>query len=252
MLHGVRILRRGFSRLSRSGCEDPLSFDVGRRCAAAACQDAALSQGLLHTFSGKSSGTLHNRAGPLLRFLSWAKRRQMRPLPLTECDVYEFLLDLEDASAPSFGKALLSSIAFCKFVLGAEGFSDTLNSGRLVGLARSSFLKKRKRRQKPPLTVAMVKRLERLVVDEQENDVDRLCAGFLLCIYLRARYSDGQGLKGLMIDEPDCFMGPCSPQPSPASPSASPSPSPACSPSSAPQPSLGSRLQLGGGGLGAV
>ena len=55
----------------------------------------------------------------------------------------------------------------------------------------------------------MVKRLERLVVDEQENDVDRLCAGFfLLCIYLRARYSDGQGLKGLMIDEPDCFMGP--------------------------------------------
>ena len=189
--------------------EDPLSFDVGRRCAAAACQDAALSQGLLHTFSGKSSGTLHNRAGPLLRFLSWAKRRQMRPLPLRECDVYEFLLDLEDASAPSFGKALLSSIAFCKFVLGAEGFSDALNSGRLVGLARSSFLKKRKRRQKPPLTVAMVKRLERLVVDEQENDVDRLCAGFfLLCIYLRARYSDGQGLKGLMIDEPDCFMGP--------------------------------------------
>ena len=41
---------------------------------------------------------------------------------------------------------------------------------------------------------------------------------------------------------------PCSPQPSPASPSASPSPSPACSPSSAPQPSLGSRLQLGGWG----
>ena len=32
--------------------EDPLSFDVGRRCAAAACQDAALSQGLLHTFQG--------------------------------------------------------------------------------------------------------------------------------------------------------------------------------------------------------
>ena len=91
----------------------------------------------------------------------------MGPLPLRECDVYEFLIDLGDSSAPSFGKALLSSIAVCEFVLSAEGF-------RMLLIA-----------------------------------VGRLCAGFfLLCIYLCARYSDGQGLKGLLIDGPDCFVGP--------------------------------------------
>ncbi|CAE7242699.1 unnamed protein product, partial [Symbiodinium sp. CCMP2456] len=55
----------------------------------------------------------------------------------------------------------------------------------------------------------MVKRLERLVVDESENEVDRLCAGFFwVCIYLRARYSDAQGLKNLSVDEPEFFAGP--------------------------------------------
>ncbi|CAE7808661.1 unnamed protein product [Symbiodinium sp. CCMP2592] len=208
-VHLDKKLRAAIQKWVSIVLEDPLTFDVGRRCAAASCQDSAVSQGLLHTFSGKAAGTLHNRAGPLLRFVAWAKKRRLQPLPLREKDVYEFLLDLEDSSAPSFGKALMSSLAFCKFVLGAESFSDSLCSGRLTGLARASFLKKRKRRQKPPLTVAMVKRLERLVVDESDNDVDRLCAGFfLLCIYLRARYSDGQALMNLVLDEPDSFMGP--------------------------------------------
>ncbi|CAE7555695.1 SLC24A2, partial [Symbiodinium sp. CCMP2592] len=208
-VHLDKKLRAAIQKWVSIVLEDPLTFDVGRRCAAASCQDSAVSQGLLHTFSGKAAGTLHNRAGPLLRFVAWAKKRRLQPLPLREKDVYEFLLDLEDSRAPSFGKALMSSLAFCKFVLGAESFSDSLCSGRLTGLARASFLKKRKRRQKPPLTVAMVKRLGRLVVDESDNDVDRLCAGFfLLCIYLRARYSDGQALMNLVLDEPDSFMGP--------------------------------------------
>ena len=207
--HLERRLRAAIQKWVAIVFEDPLSFDVGRRCAASAGQDASIAQGLLHTFSGKAAGTLHNRAGPLLRFIAWAKSRQLKPLPLRECDLYEFLLDIEDDSAPSFGKALLSSVAFSKYVLGADTFLDALSSGRLIGLARSSFLKKRKRKQKPPLKVAMVKRLERLVVDESENEVDRLCAGFfLVCIYLRARYSDAQGLKNLSIDEPEFFASP--------------------------------------------
>ena len=46
----------------------------------------------------------------------------MRPLPLRECDVYEFLLDLEDSSAPSFGKALLSSIDSANLCWVPRGF----------------------------------------------------------------------------------------------------------------------------------
>ena len=172
--------------------EDPLSFDVGRRCALRPAGMLRFVRAYCIRFREKSSGTLHNRAGPLLRFLSWAKRRQMRPLPLRECDVYEFLLDLEDASAPSFGKALLSSIAFCKLVLGAEGLSDVLNSGRLVGLARSSFLKKKEEASQASFDCSY---------GQEAGATCRGRAGERCC-------SDGQGLKGLMIDEPDCFMGP--------------------------------------------
>ena len=132
--------------------EDPLSFDVGRRCAAFVGNDEAISQGLLHTFSGKSAGTLHSRAGPLIRFVAWAKARQCKPLPFSEALLYDFLLESESTCAPSFGKALMSALAFCKFVLGVENVSDVLSSGRFGGLARSMFLNKRKRRQKPPLT----------------------------------------------------------------------------------------------------
>ena len=188
--------------------EDPLSFDVGRRCAAFVGNDEAISQGLLHTFSGKSAGTLHSRAGPLIRFVAWAKARQCKPLPFSEALLYDFLLESESTCAPSFGKALMSALAFCKFVLGVENVSDVLSSGRFGGLARSMFLNKRKRRQKPPLTVDMVKALERLVISEREGDIDRLCAGFfLVCVFLRARYSDAQGLKNLAIDEPEGFAG---------------------------------------------
>ena len=188
--------------------EDPLSFDVGRRCAAFVGNDEAISQGLLHTFSGKSAGTLRSRAGPLIRFVAWAKARQRKPLPFSEALLYDFLLESESTCAPSFGKALMSALAFCKFVLGVENVSDVLSSGRFGGLARSMFLNKRKRRQKPPLTVDMVKALERLVISEREGDIDRLCAGFfLVCVFLRARYSDAQGLKNLAIDEPEGFAG---------------------------------------------
>ncbi|CAE7227529.1 unnamed protein product, partial [Symbiodinium natans] len=164
--------------------EDPLSFDVGRRCAAFVGNDEAISQGLLHTFSGKSAGTLHSRAGPLIRFVAWAKARQCKPLPFSEALLYDFLLESESTCAPSFGKALMSALAFCRFVLGVENVSDVLSSGRFGGLARSMFLNKRKRRQKPPLTVDMVKALERLVISEREglknlaiDDKDELLAG---------------------------------------------------------------------------
>ena len=93
-------------------------------------------------------------------------------------------------------------------MLGAVGFSDTLNSGRLVGLARSSFSKKRMRRQKPPLAWSWSRGLSGSLWTSMGTMWIGCVPAFLLCVYLRARYSDGQGLKGSMIDEPECFMGP--------------------------------------------
>ena len=63
---------------------------------------------------------------------------------------------------------------------------------------------KKKRVQKPPLTVAMVEDLERLVCESGGSFEDTIAAGFfLLCVFMRGRYSDCQNLQGLVVDSPD-------------------------------------------------
>ena len=69
------------------------------------------------------------------------------------------------------------------------------------GLLGAAFLQKRKKKPKPPLSVAMVKALENLVCSAAAPPGDRIVAGFfLVCVYARARFSDALHMEDLKVD----------------------------------------------------
>ena len=153
-------------------------------------------------FSGKATGTLHNRAGPVLRFIQWCNSNGIIPFPLFENHVYSFMNDVSKTAAPTFLRSFLVSLTFCNFVLGLTGANDVISSQRVQGCAREAYLGKRKLQQRPPLTVEQVKSLELYVADMMGSPRDVYAAGcFLLCIYMRARFSDMQHMCDLVADE---------------------------------------------------
>ena len=182
----------------------PLAFDVGRRFFTNhSLAPGGIHEMLKHVFAGKSAGTSHNRANPMLRYISWCGKRGYDAFPLEEEKCYEFALD-SDHAAPTFLRSFLVSVTFGHFVLGITGSADCMSSMRLQGIARQSFLRKRKRRQRQPLTADQVRKMELFVAGEiPGKDGDRLAAWFfLLCVYMRARYSDGLNLAKLELDCP--------------------------------------------------
>ena len=183
----------------------PLAFEIGRNFV---INSGTMANGLHETlhdvFAGKSSGTLHNRANPMIRFAAWCKANGYDPFPLDEDVCYRFALSSEH-SAPTFLRSFLVSITFSFHILGLTGGETCMKSSRLQGAARESYLRKRKREQRDPLTVEQVRKLELLACgDIPGGKTDRLAAWFFLtCVYMRARYSDGLNLTGLFIDCPE-------------------------------------------------
>ena len=183
----------------------PLAFEIGRNFVV---NSGTMANGLHETlhdvFAGKSSGTLHNRANPMIRFAAWCRANGYDPFPLDEDVCYRFALSSEH-SAPTFLRSFLVSITFSFHILGLTGGETCTKSSRLQGAARKSYLRKRKREQRDPLTVEQVRKLELLACgDIPGGKTDRLAAWFFLtCVYMRARYSDGLNLTGLFIDCPE-------------------------------------------------
>ena len=98
-------------------------------------------------------------------------------------------------------KSFLSSLNFSVHVLGLSEAAAASNSARVVGIARAAYLSKKKTVRRPPLTAKMVAALERLVCDAQASAIDRVCAGFfLICVFMRARYSDGLNMGCISVD----------------------------------------------------
>ena len=182
-----------------------IAFDLGRKLAAQQSPTReAFYEGLTHVFSGRSSGTLHNRAGPILRFVAWCNSVGVYPFPFMEQHCYDFARESKHCE-PTFLRSFLVSIAFCHYVLGLTGADVCRESLRLQGVARESYLTKRKRCHRDPLTVQQVRLMELLVCgDVAARLTERIGAWFfLVCIYSRARYSDGLNMCDIFIDCPD-------------------------------------------------
>ena len=179
----------------------PLSFDLGRRHSRDHPLGEELQVSLPNVFAGRSAETLHNRANPLLRFIAWHRAKGTAAFPIHEEAVYEFCKEYQVRGAPTFLKSFLSSLNFSVHVLGLSEAADASNSARVVGIARAAYLTKKKTVRRPPLTAKMVAALERLVCDSQASAIDRVCAGFfLICVFMRARYSDGLNMRCISVD----------------------------------------------------
>ena len=118
-----------------------------------------LRASLLDVFSQKASSTMAGRVGPLARYIKHCIGRQEEPFPMSESKAYAFLQDYAVHEAPTFARSFLSSLAFAKYTVGLR-MSDDVFSPRVKGLSAKLYLDKRKTRQRPPLTVDQVKKLE--------------------------------------------------------------------------------------------
>ena len=105
--------------------------------------------------------------------------------------------------SPTFLKSFISSLKICLRVMGLTEAKDVLSSVRIQGAAKAAFLKKRRTLRRPALTAAMVLALEEMIISKNATPADRVCAGFfLICIYMRARFSDGLNMGEFFVDQP--------------------------------------------------
>ena len=178
----------------------PLCFDLGRRWNRLDPLGASLAEGLKNVFADKATGTLHARAGALLRLVAWCHKSGLVPFPLREETVYQFMQS-STGTAPTFLRSLLVSFRFAHFVLGLTGADDVVTSQRVIGCAKLAYMQKRKLVQKEPLTVAMVAAMETYVCNYSQPARERFVIGcFLICAFMRARFSDMMNLVDFTAD----------------------------------------------------
>ena len=160
-----------------------------------------LKASLQDVFSQKSSATVSGRAGPLARYVKHCISCGIPPFPVSETGIYAFLQDYASHEAPTFARSFLSSLAFAKYTVSLQ-VGDEVFSPRVRGLSSKLYLDKRKTRQRPPLKVEHVRKLEAIATGSiQMEPADRVAAGFFLwALYARARYSDAQAAGALFCD----------------------------------------------------
>ena len=177
-------------------------FQLGRQWNRLTPLGPTICDGLKLVFAGKATGTLHNRVGPMLRYVHWCEVQHVAPIPLEEATVFSYMMSERETAAPTYLRSFLVAVRFCHHLLDLDGCLAILDSRRIQGCAKESYLKKRRTLRKDPLTVEMVQQLEALTGDSRFRPRDRVAAGcFLLCIYCRARFSDMQNLEPLILDE---------------------------------------------------
>ena len=165
-----------------------------------------LLESIADSLGAKATNTLHNRASPLLQYISFYKEKGKPCFPLHEFQVYDYLKACNNR-ASSFPRSLLLSINFADHHFGLHGAASVRASGRIKGLVEILYSQRKKLVQRPPLTVKQILHLEAIVHDEGRAVFDRLASGyFLFLTYGRLRYSDGLQVSSVMIDErPDGF-----------------------------------------------
>ena len=104
---------------------------------------------------------------------------------------------MADVAAPTERVAFYKAVLFARYTVGVDGALEVSASGRLKGVARLAFCKKRALLQRPPLRVDDVKRLEQILGDETSDRRARVAAGAcLFCPLARACYSDAHHVRG--------------------------------------------------------
>ena len=179
---------------------DPMSFTVARdyfRSKTMGFAKGELSSSVADALSVKATSTLRARVSHVLS----GSRRGVQSI------VYFYLEETQGKAAPTAFRSFLSSIAFCKFALGLLAADAVLSSVRVRGIAAKTYMDKRPLTQRDPLLVLEVEHLEKVLMDAGAVILDRIASGyFLFLVFGRARYSDGQRVTTLKLEQGGHFM----------------------------------------------
>lgn len=174
---------------------DPLTTQLGNSLLSSAgslVDETVIVQSFADAFAPKTTSTLVKRMSSLWRYGKWCMDNHLSPFNMKEDQVYRYLTQLRDAgSAPSAAESFIEAIHFLHPIVFIKCFGEGVTvSGRCKGLAKSELRRKRKRRQAPPLTVAMVRAMEKFVMENYTDHRGVICGHLLFCIYSCARWSD--------------------------------------------------------------
>jgi len=185
------------------------AFDIARQQATCHTMEFArggLLESVKDSLGTKASSTLHSRAGPILQYIQFCEDRGLQAFPLIEPVVYDYVKSCETKAA-TYARSFLLALSFTNFHFGLTGTLSIMSSGRIRGLVNTLYAKKRKLTQRPPLSAAQIVHLEDIVLDGRRTEFDRKACGFFLFILMgRLRFSDGQQVCQLKLDQqPDGF-----------------------------------------------
>ena len=174
---------------------DPEASELGRSISAEAAglvDDSVLMGSFSDTFAGKSTATMCKRAASMWRFFEFCVQHGLgSPLRAGEKVVYSFIKHLQESAAPTSGQAFVEA---WRFFSGMLGFrlrpEESPLSGRVKGAVASLLSQKKKLVQAAPLTVLMIKALERIVLEPPLPHWRVIAGHILFCIGSSSRFSD--------------------------------------------------------------
>jgi len=199
------IRRKALLRFRDLILQDPLSTQLGTslkgRLDSGSNHDD-VNQSFRDCFMLKASSTLQKRASSLSRLANGLREiGQLHPWRLSEAQLYSVLCRMRSdgcgaTSAQHIIEALHFLDATAKFTI--LDLTEIV-SARCRGVARDMYLGKHPLRQKMPLTVDQVRRLECMM--RQTGMVFRCIIGQLLfCVHSCCRWRDSQRLKSISIE----------------------------------------------------
>ena len=139
-----------------------------------------LIESISDCLADRATSTLHQRAGPLARYVHFWKARDVVCLPVKEGQMYDYMKAVPN-SAPTYFRSLLISVSFARHLLGLVVLEFTLDSGRIRGLANAHYSARCAVKRRPALTVVQVFFLEGIVWNDAKKIADWISdSGWLL------------------------------------------------------------------------
>ena len=174
---------------------DPLTTQLGTSLLSSAgtlVDETIIGQSFSDAFAPKATSTLVKRMSSLWRYGKWCMYKHLSPFNMKEDQVYGYLSELrESGAAPSSAQSFIEAVHFLRSIVFIKCFGETVSvSGRCKGLAKSELQRRRKRKQAPPLSVAMVRAMEKFIMAHYDDHRGVICGHLLFCIYSSARWSD--------------------------------------------------------------
>ena len=199
------IRRKALLRFRDLILQDPLATQLGTSLHGHVQQgglDDEIDQSFRDSFRMKASATLQKRAASLWKLARFLREiGQLHPLRLSEAQLYVTLCRMRDSgSGATSAQHVIEALHFLDAIakLTVVDLSEVVSS-RCRGVARDLYLTKDPLRQKVPLTVEQVRKLEMSM--QTAGSVFRCILGQILsCIHACCRWKDAQHLKSITTE----------------------------------------------------